>query len=118
MSLCRGMPWLGQEENVSSRNWSKGPLLDARDPKCECGSLLVMSSDGNGMLFEKCLSGCFSRPVTTRRPSCPECGAGPWNEKTGCESCGHATRPQRPPVTDPFWKAVGQAQAAEAKTGP
>ena len=49
-------------------------MLDATDPKCECGAPLLMSSDGNGMLFERCADGCFRRAVTTRRPTCPECG--------------------------------------------
>ena len=72
--------------------------MDATDPKCECGAPLTMSSDGNGLLLERCLAGCFSRAVTTRRPTCPECGDGPWGEKTGCESCGFGVPEKRKPA--------------------
>lgn len=88
---------------MSTRNWSKGPMIDAFDPKCECGSPLVMASDGNGMLWEQCQNGCFKRPVQTRRPSCPECGQGPWGEKTGCEACGFGVREIKRPVSTSIW---------------
>ena len=80
-------------------------MLDATDPKCECGAPLLMSSDGNGMLFERCADGCFRRAVTTRRPTCPECGKGPWGEKTGCESCGFGVPEKKPPRTQPIGTA-------------
>ncbi len=84
-----------QEDHVSSRNWSKAQLMDARDAKCECGAALVMSSDGNGVVIERCQSGCFRREVPKRRPVCPECGGGPWGEKTGCEACGFDFRAKK-----------------------
>ncbi len=91
----------GEEDDLSSRKLSKGPLLDATDPKCECGAPLVMSSDGNGMLIERCQDGCFKRAVVTRRPTCPECAAGPWNEKTGCEACGFGVKEKKVPLPVP-----------------
>ncbi len=90
-------------------------MLDAAEPKCECGGTLVMNSDGNGALFERCQNGCFRRPVQTRRPSCPECGAGPWGEKTGCEACGFGVREIKRPVSTSIWdKPVPKAAEASA----
>lgn len=99
---------------MSTRSWSKGPMLEASDPRCECGSALIMSSDGNGMLMERCQNGCYRRPVQTRRPTCPECGFGPWGEKTGCEKCGFGVREVKKPGPAQYWNNPVQPEAKPA----
>ncbi len=71
-----------------------------------------MSSDGNGMLWERCTAGCFKRPVQTRRPSCPECDGGPWGEKTGCEQCGFGVKETKPVVRAAYWNSPTEEVSA------
>ena len=76
---------------MTGKRSSEGPFLAADENlACErCGSELVMGTDRDGMCIETCADGCFSRPVRTRRHSCPECGYGPWTADTGCIQCGY-----------------------------
>ncbi len=87
----------------------KAPLIDASEaPRCEdCGTMLDMGTNTNGIAIEWCPKGCFrTRVVPRRRPSCPECGHVPWDSNDGCQDCGYGwtTRACKWDGTVVYWR--------------